>query len=46
MILKTQTYNHDMGFISKDEIKLLGEDRIINLHLGFHSTNTFPKSSC
>ena len=30
MILKTQTYNHDMGFISKDEIKLLGEDRIIN----------------
>ena len=30
MILKTQTYNHNMGFISKDEIKLLGEDRIIN----------------
>ncbi len=30
MILKTQTYNHNMGFINKDEIKLLGEDRIIN----------------
>ncbi|MBO6975595.1 MAG: aromatic ring-hydroxylating dioxygenase subunit alpha [Prochlorococcus marinus CUG1435] len=30
MILKTQTYNHDMGFINNDEIKLLGEDRIIN----------------
>ena len=30
MILRTQTYNHDMGFISKDEIKLLGEDRLIN----------------
>jgi phenylpropionate dioxygenase-like ring-hydroxylating dioxygenase large terminal subunit len=30
MILKTQTYNHNMGYISKDEIKLLGEDRIIN----------------
>ena len=30
MILKTQTYNHDMGFINKDEIKFLGEDRIIN----------------
>ena len=30
MILKTQTYNHDMGFINKDEIKLLGEDRIKN----------------
>ena len=30
MILKTQTYNHNMGFISKDEIKLFGEDRIIN----------------
>ena len=30
MILKTQTYNHNMEFINKDEIKLLGEDRIIN----------------
>tara|TARA_B100001109_G_scaffold254326_1_gene253755 strand:+ start:171 stop:1493 length:1323 start_codon:yes stop_codon:yes gene_type:complete len=30
MILKTQTYNHNLGFINKDEIKLLGEDRIIN----------------
>jgi len=30
MILKTQTYNHNMGYVSKDEIKLLGEDRIIN----------------
>ena len=30
MILKTQTYNHKYGLIKKDEIKLLGEDRIIN----------------
>ena len=30
MILKTQTYNHNLGFLKKDEIKLLGEDRIIN----------------
>ena len=30
MILKTQTYNHKLGLINKDEIKLLGEDRIIN----------------
>ena len=30
MILKTQTYNHKSGLIKKDEIKLLGEDRIIN----------------
>ena len=30
MILKTQTYNYDLGFINRDEIKLLGEDRIIN----------------
>ena len=30
MILKTQTYNHKLGLIKKDEIKLLGEDRIIN----------------
>jgi len=30
MILKTQTYNHKLGLIKKDEIKLIGEDRIIN----------------
>ena len=30
MILKTQTYNHNLGFLKEDEIKLLGEDRIIN----------------
>ena len=30
MILKTQTYNHKTGLIKDDEIKLLGEDRIIN----------------
>ena len=29
MILKTQTYNHKLGLIKNDEIKLLGEDRII-----------------
>ena len=30
MILKTQTYNNKLGLIKKDDIKLLGEDRIIN----------------
>ena len=30
MILKTQTYNHKFGVIKDDEIKLLGEDRVIN----------------
>ena len=30
MILKTQTYNHKLGLIKNDEIKLLGEDRIVN----------------
>tara|TARA_Y100001970_G_C14230857_1_gene858544 strand:- start:1837 stop:3159 length:1323 start_codon:yes stop_codon:yes gene_type:complete len=30
MILKTQTHNHKLGLIKKDEIKLLGEDRMIN----------------
>tara|TARA_Y100001970_G_scaffold283338_1_gene398208 strand:+ start:1124 stop:2458 length:1335 start_codon:yes stop_codon:yes gene_type:complete len=29
MILKTQTYNHKMGFLKSDNIKLLGEDRMI-----------------
>ena len=32
MILKTQTYNHKLGLIKKDEIKLLGEDRMINYY--------------
>ena len=30
MILKTQTYNHNQGLIKSDEIKLLGEDKIIS----------------
>ena len=30
MILKTQTYNQKLGLIKNDDIKLLGEDRIIN----------------
>ena len=30
MILKTQTYNHKLGLLKNDEIKLLGEDRLIN----------------
>ena len=30
MILRTQTYNQKLGLIKDDEIKLLGEDRIIN----------------
>ena len=32
MILKTQTYNHELGLIKTDEIKLLGEDRIIKYY--------------
>ena len=32
MILKTQTYNHKVGLIKNDEIKLLGEDRIIKYY--------------
>ena len=32
MILKTQTYNHKLGLIKNDEIKLLGEDRIIKYY--------------
>ena len=30
MILKTQTYNHKLGLIKRDETKLLGEDRLIS----------------
>ena len=32
MILRTQTYNNQMGFIEKDNIKLLGEDKMVQYY--------------
>ncbi len=32
MILKTQTFNQQMGFIEKDNIKLLGEDKMVQYY--------------
>ncbi len=29
MILRTQTYNNQMGYIEKDNVKLLGEDKMV-----------------
>ena len=36
MILKTQTYNHKLDLIRNDEIKLLGEDRIIKYYWNWY----------
>ena len=32
MILRTQTYNNQMGFIEKDNVKLLGEDKMVQYY--------------
>ena len=32
MILRTQTFNQQMGYIEKDNIKLLGEDKMVQYY--------------
>ena len=32
LILKTQTFNHQMGYIEKDNVKLLGEDKMVQYY--------------
>ena len=32
MILRTQTFNHQMGYIEKDNVKLLGEDKMVQYY--------------
>ena len=32
MILRTQTYNNQMGYIEKDNVKLLGEDKMVQYY--------------
>ncbi|AAP99934.1 MULTISPECIES: Rieske (2Fe-2S) protein [Prochlorococcus] len=40
MILRTQTYNNQMGFVEKDNIKLLGEDKMVQYYWDwFKSSN-------
>ncbi len=44
MILRTQTYNNQMGFIEKDNVKLLGEDKMVQYYWDwFKSSNTKDK---
>ena len=44
MILRTQTYNNQMGFIEKDNIKLLGEDKMVQYYWDwFKSSNVEDK---
>ena len=41
MILRTQTYNNQMGFVQKDNVKLLGEDKMVQYFWDwFASSNT------
>ena len=46
MILKTQTYNQKLGLIKNDEIKLLGEDRIINYFWKWYKKSEEKDSPC
>ena len=40
MILRTQTYNNQMGYVEKDNIKLLGEDKMVQYYWDwFKSSN-------
>ena len=32
LVLKTQTFNQQMGYIQKDNVKLLGEDKMIQYY--------------
>ncbi len=44
MILRTQTYNNQMGFIEKDNVKLLGEDKMVQYYWDwFKSSNIEDK---
>ena len=41
MILRTQTYNNQMGYIEKDNVKLLGEDKMVQYYWDwFKSSDT------
>ncbi|WP_320676722.1 Rieske 2Fe-2S domain-containing protein [Prochlorococcus sp. MIT 1300] len=35
MVLKTQTFNQQMGYIQKDNVKLLGEDKMVQYYWGW-----------
>ncbi len=39
LVLKTQTYNEQMGFIKKDKIKLLGEDKAIQYYWDWYKAS-------
>ncbi len=44
MILRTQTYNNQMGYVEKDNVKLLGEDKMVQYYWDwFKSSNTMDK---
>ena len=32
LVLKTQTFNDQMGYIQKDNVKLLGEDKMVQYY--------------
>ncbi len=36
LVLKTQTFNEQMGYIKKDNVKLLGEDKMVQYYWDWH----------
>ena len=44
MILRTQTYNNQMGFVEKDNVKLLGEDKMVQYYWDWFKSSTIKDS--
>ncbi len=44
LVLKTQTYNQQMGYVEKDNVKLLGEDKMIQYFWDWHRKATVNDS--
>ncbi|KGG12397.1 MULTISPECIES: Rieske 2Fe-2S domain-containing protein [Prochlorococcus] len=40
MILRTQTYNNQMGYVEKDNVKLLGEDKMVQYYWDWFKNST------
>ncbi len=44
MILRTQTYNNQMGFLEKDNVKLLGEDKMVQYYWDWFKSSNIKDS--
>ena len=46
MILRTQTYNEQMGFVEKDNVKLLGEDKMVQYYWDWFKNSDLIDKPC